>query len=89
MTDAEKLREIGRNYVGYDFSKDLFRIASLLDAVPPETLVALKAGTWRAVPMKPTAKMRDAIYHNMAGEILSTKRAWYNAVATAPAKPEG
>ena len=65
MTDAEKLRSIGRDYVGYDFAKVLFRIADLLDAVPPETLAS--------APAKPEAltliqrRSPGSIYPNRVG----------------------
>ena len=52
MTDAEKLREIA-GLSGALQARDaanLLRIASLLDAVPPETLRGLKEDTMVAIP---------------------------------------
>ena len=70
MTDAEKLRELADwfekpddeiNITWQEAPDILRRIADLLDAVPPETLVALKAGTWKAVPVKRTDEMWGAM----------------------------
>ena len=92
MTDAEKLRSIGRNYVGYDFAKVLFRIADLLDAVPPETLEALKAGTWKAVPMEPTYGMLEALIGAKsqleASQYCYVLKYYHSMLVAAPAKPE-
>ena len=64
MTDANYLREtaslLQTDGFHYGVAVELRRIASMLDAVPPETLVALKAGTWVAVPVEPTDKMQWA-----------------------------
>ena len=64
MTDAEKLRgfadyvlAFGENAVILNMTFALRRIADLLDAVPPETLAALKDGTWKAAPVEPTTGM--------------------------------
>ena len=64
MTDAEKLRgladyvlALGENSITLGMAFDLRRIADLLDAVPPETLAALKDGTWKAAPVEPTTGM--------------------------------
>ena len=58
--------------------------------IPPETLAALKAGTWKAVPKKPTDKMEWA--GNAVGLIgYDTKGCpvVYSAMlAAAPKKPE-
>lgn len=97
MTDAEKLREVAKWFQGKvklpvypeDQVRYLNDVADLLDAVPPKTFRALADKTWRAVPVEPTVEMTNAIYENTAGETPATKRAWYNAVAVAPAKPEG
>ena len=94
MTDAEKLRSIGRNYVGYDFAKVLFRIADLLDAVPPETLEAIKA--------VPVALLRQIAGQKLSEELSEEELSdadfmgGYDTVvrvaramlASAPAKPE-
>lgn len=79
MTDAERLRDLaqklkrlGDKYGEWGeqkFPALLHRIADLLDAVPPETLAAIKAGTWKAVPVVPTAEMkqtrrRDWVHHD-------------------------
>lgn len=59
MTDAEKLRELARQYVQniglrtpelVAWRDDLNRIADLLDAVPPEALKALADGTHIVIP---------------------------------------
>ena len=103
MTDAEKLRSIGRDYVGYDFAKVLFRIADLLDAVPPETLAAIRAGTWKAVPVEPTKDALEQLeftylcwLHPGARDYASSPRGIELArrmreamISAAPAKPEG
>ena len=73
MTDAEKLRMAANTikdiYPRHYFAdgslssaliSELYRIADLLDAFPPETLAAIKAGTMVAVPKEPTDKMVDA-----------------------------
>ena len=91
MTDAEKLRgladyvlALGENSITLGMAFDLRRIADLLDAVPPETLRALQAGTWRAVPVEPTTGMMEAAYRAQGGvrdQIIA-------ALAAAPKKPE-
>ena len=70
MTDADKLKvlagyilsALGENTITLDIASDLRRIADLLEAVPPEVLKALKAGTWKAVPVEPTSKMLEAAH---------------------------
>lgn len=102
MTDQEKLREYITLYEGFpaqemqDWLKTLRRIASLLDAVPPETLEALKAGTWVAVPKKPSLEMCTRARKEHTNEIRQDLmrnddcRIIYRAMlAAAPAKPEG
>ena len=103
MTDADKLRRIGlalRDKEALLFEnaplyiKQLECCADLLDAVPPETLKAIKAGTWKAVPVEPTNTMafvgmragREALSDNPEEIIKVEYRA---AIAAAPAKPEG
>ena len=66
MTDAERLRKIARSTscwagMGLRDVEFLHRIADLLEAVPPEVLEAIKKGTWKAMPVEPTEKMRDAL----------------------------
>ena len=58
MTDADKLRELAGYFdrgcpssTPWNCAAHLRRIAFLLDAVPPETLRALKAGTMVAIPI--------------------------------------
>ena len=98
MTNAEKLRTLA-NWLQCFHDPNagdsglLRRIAGLLDAVPPETLEAIKTGAWRAVPVEPTKAMQDALaatanqynpYTRVTGESI------YRAMlAAAPAKPEG
>ena len=72
----------------------ILRAADLLDAIPPETLAALKAGTWQAVPVEPTEAMNSA----MARSIGSTmgidnfgeraNQAHHAMLAASPRKPE-
>lgn len=92
MTDAEKLRELADLYEhGYpvieiiEWQADLRRIASLLDAVPPETLIALKDNKVRVMPPDPpliSITITDA--HKMSPQD------WYKLwwLAAARAKPE-
>ena len=68
MTDAERVRrlaqeldEVNADQRGVECApiypgdpELLLSIASLLDAIPPETLAAIKEGTWKAVPVEPT-----------------------------------
>ena len=104
MTDAEKLRRaldvlealVLRAHAGTDddiawreASEDIERIASLLDAVPPETLRALKEGTWVAVPKKPTVSMDDAAWKAYNSPIWSYAMLYRAMLAAAPMKPEG
>ena len=95
MTDiVKRLRAIIAGLImddGYDGPlnrpvavKTLNSIADLLDAVPPETLRALQAGTWKAVPVEPTTGMMEAAYRAQGGvrdQIIA-------ALAAAPKKPE-
>lgn len=55
-----------------------------------ETLAALKAGTWKAVPVKATEKILDEIGVLVAGRVSDDWRArvWATILAAAPAKPE-
>lgn len=90
MTDAEKLREVADYIEKYPttgrLSPDLRRIASLLDAVPPETLAAIAAGTWRAVPVEPTEKMFDT---DAYPRVRSTRyNLWKTMLSAASAKPK-
>ena len=101
MTDAEKLRhaiaDIERPH------KDAGSLAAtvehhwptikaaiaLLDAVPSETLTALKAGTWRAVPKEPSKYMLQAAWDECAtGDAVAYRKAYNAMLAAAPAKPE-
>ena len=96
MTDAEKLRRIATGLRGRDpslFPGDdplmleesdavsLRRIAGLLDAVPPETLEAIRDGTWKAVPVEPTLIMLTMGW--------LTKENYERLLSAAPKKPEG
>ena len=99
MTDAEKLRRLAEWHDKHDdarlfygareFQNDLRRIANLLDAVPPETLEAIKAG-------EPTDKMIGAagvqlFKCDLSGcEPRETARLVLKAalLSAAPAKPE-
>ena len=54
MTDAEKLREIANCLTVKENCRLLWRLADLLEVVPPEVLGAIKNGTWQAVPVEPT-----------------------------------
>ena len=94
MTDAEKLRRVAKFLDDTVVQDDLRRIADLLDAVPPETLAALKAGTWRVMPVEPTdlllKRMADMFRLAWWGADNNSRRDAYRAVlAVAPAKPEG
>ena len=73
MTDADWLRERANTMERIsegaseitkpeimEFICTIRRIASLLDAVPPEVLRALADKTWKAVPVEPTDEMRYA-----------------------------
>lgn len=57
--------------------------------LPLETLAALKAGTWRAVPVKPTDGMLDELDVFADGRVLDEGLAivWAAALTAAPAKP--
>ena len=101
MTDiVKRLRAIIAGLImddGYDGPLDrpvavttLNRIADLLDAVPPETLAALKAGTWRAVPVEPTEEMVASGFDiHPCGPGQGKVTDCYCAMLTAaPAKPE-
>ena len=93
MTDADKLREIAEFVDDEMFNShdgdNLRRIADLLDAIPTETLAALKAGSWRAIPKKPTNAMLFA--GNEIGLVgydsLGSKAVYRAMLAAAPAKP--
>ena len=60
MTDADKLRMVADGLPDYCSVEKfhLRRIAERLDAVPSETLTAIKAGTWKATPVEPTEDQR-------------------------------
>ena len=87
MTDQEKLREYITLYEGFpaqemqDWLKTLRRIASLLDAVPPETLDAIKDGTFVVMPKVPSRELLQKAGCS-AGD-------YHALLAAAPAKPEG
>ena len=68
-----------------DNIKALCRIADLLDAVPPETLAALKAGTWKAVPVV----MPDDMKRKVGGWGPNLDLIWKELLFAAPAKPKG
>ena len=90
MTDAEKLRALAKwhdlqdDKIGYfgerEVQADLLRIADLLDAVPPETLAALRDGTWQAVPKEPTERMKTKLYGSCG--------TYADALAVDPRNPE-
>ena len=95
MTNAEKLRALIPDWIRdshlsddqtvVDTANFLFHIASLLDAVPPETLASIKDRRWKAVPVEPTKGMLQAAYKAQGGvrdQIIA-------AISAAPAKPEG
>ena len=98
MTDAEKLRRLARELdeVNADqrgiesapiYPGDpelLFRIADLLDAVPPETLEAIKNGRWKAVPLT----MPDEMKRKVGGWGPNLDLIWKELLSAAPAKPE-
>ena len=86
MTDAEKLRDISTYIALTEYRDAILRAADLLDAVPPETLAALKGGTWKAVPVEPTEEMIKAAAN---GEDTSPRGEYCAMLASAPAKPEG
>ena len=103
MTDAEKLRAIAQGiFHGAELPHGdvifLNRMSDLLDAVPPETLRALKAGTWKAVPAEPTQEMiwagegKDkpaAEYSGYSTEYAYCETHYAAMLAAAPKKPEG
>ena len=106
MRDQKKLREVAKlmEQDGYNDTLPNFlrRIASLLDAVPPETLTGLKAGTWRAVPVEPTKDELEQIeftylcwlypgardYASSPHGIELATRMRSAMLSAAPAKPE-
>lgn len=57
--------------------------------IPLETLAALRAGAWKAVPVEPTSHMIGALYASIGAD---GKRAgglhWQRALAAAPERPE-
>ncbi len=89
MTDAEKLREIATCLEMVAHKETCEEIADLLEVIPPETLAALKAGTWKAVPVEPTEKMLKQAWDECANGDEATYRIAYRAMlAAAPEKPE-
>ena len=89
MTDADKLRALAHWFENPDDEINLTwqeapvilrRIADLLDAVPPETLEAIKAGTWRAIPKVPSRELLQKAGCS-AGD-------YHALLAAAPTKPE-
>ena len=103
MTDAEKLREaavflLRADNSNKEWADDLYRIAALLDAVPPETLAAIQAGTVVTVD-----RSALSIVLGWLQASLGDKPSWNNtsyadavnavqifqaALSAAPAKPE-
>ena len=76
MTDAEKLRELAKIFnprLYYNRGDGIFlrRIADLLDAIPPETIAALKAGMKTAMP---TALLRQIASQRLSGEMQEEAR---------------
>ena len=94
MTDVDKLRELAkifnpRLYYNEEDGVFLYRIADLLDSIPPETLAALKAGTWKAVPVESTYEMQNAAWHScFSGDFETYVKAYRAMLAAAPEKPE-
>ena len=95
MTDAEKLRELANDLaleLGTNNTSLLRRIADLLDAVPPETLAAIAAKRWKAVPVEPTEAQTDAAVRTYVREnygIEVAPNAVYHAMlAASREKPE-
>ena len=109
-TDAEKLRLIATGFINsanqtiFVEQEDatlsanlLIKVADFLDAVPPETLAAIRAGTWKAVPVEPTETQRQIARRYFGMNPLNKDGApmdslWLSAydsmLAAAPAKPE-
>ena len=96
MTNVEKLRNLAnwflneRDVLGLQgadgTAHDLRRIASLLDAVPPETLEAIMANKVRLMgPKPPEISITITQAHQMSP--LDWYKLWW--LAAAPAKPEG
>lgn len=98
MIDAEILRTIAdRREAGtaafaqwmFNTRGDLYRIASLLDSVPPETLKALAEKTWKAVPVISTYEMQNAAWHAcFSGDFETYVKAYRAMLAAAPEKPD-
>ena len=64
-------------------------IRAALDAVPPETLAEIKAGTWKVVPVKPTNVMLLAGDIGLVGyDNLRGKGVYRAMLSAAPTKPE-
>ena len=86
MTDAEKLHDsiIGLINEHMTLTHAQTVANNIVSLLPPiETIAAIKAGTWKAVPKK--------ITEDMAAEMecaFSTERQWDNALAAAPEKPD-
>ena len=96
MTDAEKLLEVAKWFQGaekliVEGNELLAWVADNLDLI-----YALRAGTWKAVPVEPTKAMEtaggwavypaDGVWEK---EIRGHIRCWRDMLSTAPAKPEG
>ena len=56
-------------------------------AVPPETLAAIKAGTWQAVPRSPTTEMLWSPAKEMIG-VECSRIVYKHMLTAAPKKPE-
>lgn len=96
MTDAEKLRDIAlRRRASPEAAADLYRIADLLEAVPPEILAVLKAGTLVTVPRHELISLQmvtsfppQAVTYKQGWKIIDAAQALCAAIAAAPEKPE-
>ena len=97
MTDAENLRAELLAAIHHALPNGAIPIlAEVLSVLPPiETLAALKAETWRAIPAKPTEEMLNrGVDWILQGHMTETyqddlKEAYTTMLAAAPAKPEG
>ena len=99
MTDTEKLRTVAdvirsrdtlaNEQDAEELAAMVERIADLLDVVPSETITALRAGTWKAVPVELTERMMEACWELGSHSSPSGVRShWYSFLNAAPEKPD-
>lgn len=74
---TQNLNELSRRSLG--------EIADFI-GIPIETLAALKAGTWKAVPVEPTEEMLDPANFGWSPDEYPTL--WHAMIAVSPEKPE-